>query len=144
MIGRIFLLVKGNAENVKAANPTIPQQYWESLIIEASSSIIDGIKSYLESGRFKEVLNFFHDPELKNSSVVNSISNKFSNRIGKFYNINYSDAIKIASALIPKTLYDLVSEANKSEKNDFNVVSILSYLNGSYVNFYELDKRMSA
>lgn len=143
MIRRIFLLVKGNAENLISANPTISQQYWDGLVIEASSSIIDGIKSYLESGRFKEVLNFFHDPELKNNSIVNSIVNKFSNRIGKFYNVSYADAKKIAGALIPQTLADLVKEANKSSE-DFNVVSILSYIGGSHVNYFEVDKRMSA
>ena len=144
MIDRIFALVQGNAASVVPTNPAIHQKDWEGVINEASSSIIDGIKNYLECGKFNDLLNFFQESSVQQSPLVNAISNKFVNRLGKFYNINTVDAHKIAASLIPLTLFDLVKEANSPENEEFNVISILSYINGSHVNFYEVAKRMTA
>jgi len=144
MLDRIFALVKSNASNVFQAEDSIPEQHREGVINEASSSIIDGIKNYLECGRINELLAFFQESNVEQSPLINTISNKFVNRLGKFYNIGVQEARKAAAALIPPALADLVKEANSSDDEEFNVVSILSYINGWHVNFYEVAKRMTA
>lgn len=142
MIKRIFSLVKRNALNLSELHP-VTSTHLEEIIIEASSSIIDGIKNYLESGKFGEVLHFFRNCP-SSCSFEKSISNKFANRLGKFYDISMDDARLIASTLIPTALADLAKEANTAEDAEFSVVSILSYLNGQYVNFNDVADRMTA
>lgn len=142
MIGRIFSLVKRNAINLSERFPVTEKQQ-EELIIEASSSIIDGIKHYLESGKFNEILQFFQlcPP---NCSFIKSTSNKFANRLGKFYNISMDEASAIASAIIPTALTDLVEELKTTDDKEFTVVSLLSCINGRFVDFKDVAHRMTA
>lgn len=142
MIGRIFSLVKRNALNLSADFP-VTEQHGEELVIEASSSIIDGIKTYLESGKFTEILHFFQLCQ-PNCPFVKSISNKFASRLGKFYTISMHEAGLIASTLIPTTLTDLVDELKASDDKEFTVVSLLSYINGRFVDFKDVAHRMTA
>ena len=142
MIERIFSLVRKNAVNLPQDNPVV-NKYREEMIIDASSSIIDGIKVYLENGKFSEVLEFFKQCP-PHCSFVNSISHKFANRLGKFYNISLEEGRAIAAALIPTALADLAHQANNAEDTNFNVVSILSYINGRFVDFNDVAHRMSA
>ncbi|HEY1025015.1 MAG TPA: hypothetical protein VGE26_07620 [Sphingobacteriaceae bacterium] len=142
MIGRIFSLVKRNALGLSELYP-VTAKHQEEVVIEASSSIIDGIKNYLESGKFDEILQFFQlcPPDC---SFVRSTSHKFANRLGKFYNISMEEASKIASTLIPTALTDLVEELKASNDKDFTVVSLLSYINGRFVDFKDVAHRISA
>lgn len=142
MIERIFSLVKKNAGNLPSGNPMV-EKYRDEMIIEASSSIIDGIKSYLDSGKFSEILDFFKQCP-PNCSFVKSISNKFASRLGRFYNISMEEGKAIAAALIPTALADLAHKATHSDDEDFNVISLLSYINGRYIDFNEVATRISA
>ncbi|HEY1007872.1 MAG TPA: hypothetical protein VGD92_11855 [Sphingobacteriaceae bacterium] len=142
MIERIFSLVKKNAGNLPVGNPNV-EKYRNEMIIEASSSIIDGIKSFLDNGKFNEILEFFRQCP-PNCSLVKSISNKFASRLGRFYDIGMEEGRLIAAALIPTALADLVQNASNSEDESFNVVSLLSYINGRFVDFNDVATRLSA
>jgi hypothetical protein len=142
MIERIFSLVKKNAGNLPAGSPSV-EMYREEMIIEASSSIIDGIKSYLDNGKFNEILDFFKRCP-PNCSFVQSISNKYASRLGRFYNIGMDEGKLIAAALIPTALAELAHNATHSEDETFNVVSLLSYINGRFVDFNDVATRLSA
>lgn len=142
MIERIFSLVKKNAGSLPSGNPIV-EKYRDEMIIEASSSIIDGIKSYLDNGKFNEILDFFKQCP-PNCSFVKSISNKFASRLGRFYDISMEEGKAIAAALIPTALADLAHKATHGTDENFNVISLLSYINGRYIDFNDVATRLSA
>jgi len=57
MFEKLFLLVKNNAGTAVIDNPEIPQQFHESVINEASSTIIEVLKGQMETGKMKDLVS---------------------------------------------------------------------------------------
>lgn len=130
MFGKLFLLVKKHAGAALNENPVIPASYHESVINEASSSIIEVLKTQMENGKLRELIRFFQFSGGYNHYVVTSIVNKFANRLNKYYNIEPKAALEVANKLIPAVMDDLIKET-KSGSKEFALSNMLSVINGN-------------
>ena len=131
MFEKLFLLVKNNAGTAVINNPVIPEKYRDAVMNDASSSIIEVLKSQLDSGKLKELVKYFQFSAIYENPLINSAANKFANKLNNFYNIGTTEAMKIAQELIPPVMHQLMEET-KSEKNkDFSLSSLLSKISGN-------------
>ncbi len=130
MFEKLFLLVKNNAEKAVVANPAIHEKDRESVINEASSSIIEGLKAYIESGKLNEIVDYFRFPEIYKGSLITKITNKFANKLTQFYNINSDVARATANMLIPQVMLELVKQSGNGENQEFVLSTFLTKING--------------
>jgi hypothetical protein len=131
MFEKLFLLVKNNAGMAVIDNPVIPIKYHEAVINEASSSIIDVLKSQMETGKIKDLVKFFQFSGISNNSLVSTMVNKFAARLNNFYGIDPSSAWVAANSLIPPVMQELVNQSKNEQNKDFALTTMLSKLNGN-------------
>ncbi len=129
MFEKLFLLVKNNAGKAVINNPEIPEKDRESVITEASSSIIDVLKNQIESGRIKDLVGFFQLTGIRNNPIVNNIVNKFANRLNKYYSISPNTAYSVSSELIPAVMVQLVQQSKNAHNKDLGIM--FTQLNGN-------------
>lgn len=127
MFENLFLLVKNNAGKAVIGNPEIAEKDREAVITEASSSIIDVLKNHIETGRMKDLVAFFQLNGIYNNPLVNSMVNKFANRLNKYYNISPNSAYKIADALIPQVMVQFMQQT----RTDNSMGAMFTQLNGN-------------
>jgi len=127
MFEKLFQLIKNNADKAVINNPQIAEKDREAVMTEASSSIIDVLKKQIESGRLKDLVAFFQLKGIYNNLLVNSMVNKFANRLNTYYNIAPNAAYKVAEELIPSVMVALVQQT----KNEKNMGILFSQLNGN-------------
>lgn len=144
MFEKLFLLVKNNAGMAVVNNPEIPEKYHESVINEASSSIIEVLKGQLESGRLKDLVRFFQFPEMHNSSLITSVVNKFANKLNTFYGIGSASALRTANSLIPPVMLELIKQSTQGEEKEFAISSFLTKINGNRADLSGLVHQMMA
>ncbi|MDB5136767.1 MAG: hypothetical protein JWP37_3370 [Mucilaginibacter sp.] len=142
MFEKLFLLVKNNAGKAVMENPEIPEKYRESVINEASSSIIEVLKGQMEAGKLKDLVKFFQFPEIYNNSLITSVVNKFANKLNKFYGIGPASALVTANSLIPPVMYELIKQSQSEQKNEFTLSSFLSKINGNRADLSGLVNQM--
>ena len=85
----------------------------------------------MESGRIKDLINYFQFSDNTDESLVTSIINKFANRINKFYSIDMVSAQAAANSLIPAVMKQLVQQSNSKQTKEFALGTMLSQLNGN-------------
>jgi len=127
MFENLFLLVKNNAGKAIIDNPEIAEKDREAVITEASSSIIDVLKNHIETGRMKDLVAFFQLNGIYNNPLVNSMVNKFANRLNKYYNITPNSAYKIADGLIPQVMVQFMQQT----RTENNMGAVFTQLNGN-------------
>src|SRR5476651_1926041 len=108
MFEKLFILVKDNAGRAIIDNPAIPVKYHEAVINEASSSIIEVLKSQMETGKIKDLISFFRFSGIYNNSLVATMVNKFANKLNNFYGVDPNAALSAANSLIPVVMQELV------------------------------------
>ncbi|RYY64072.1 MAG: hypothetical protein EOO13_18875 [Chitinophagaceae bacterium] len=131
MFEKLFLLVKDNAGMAVIDNPVIPEKYHESVINEASSCIIEVLKTQVENGKLKDLIKYFQYPGIYQSPVVSIVVNKFANRLNKYYNINPVAAVTVAKTLMPAVMQQLVEQSQNEQNTDFGLATFLSKLTGN-------------
>ena len=131
MFEKLFLLVKNNAGTAVIDNPAIPLKYHEAVINEASSSIIEVLKSQMETGKIKDLVRFFQFSGIYNNSLVASIVNKFAAKLNNFYGMEPASAQMTANSLIPPVMKELVTQSKNEQNKEFSLSSMLSKLNGN-------------
>jgi hypothetical protein len=127
MFEKLFQLIKNNADKAVINNPQIAEKDREAVMTEASSSIIDVLKKQIESGRLKDLVAFFQLKGIYNNPLVNSMVNKFANRLNTYYNISPNAAYKVAEELIPSVMAQLVQQTKKEK----SMIAMFSQLNGN-------------
>ncbi|RVU01536.1 hypothetical protein EOD41_06100 [Mucilaginibacter limnophilus] len=143
MFEKLFQLVKNNAGTAVIDNPMIAAEHHEAVINEASSAIIEVLKSQLESGKVKELIKYFQYPGIYQSPLVSTVVNKFANRLNKFYSIEPSVAISTSKTLMPAVMQQLVEEVQKADNNDFSLTTFLSKLTGNRTDMSTLVNKMA-
>ena len=144
MFEKLFLLVKSNAAKAVIENPVIPAKYRESIINEASSSIIEILKGQIESGRLKDLVMFFQFPETYKNPLISSVVNKFAGKLNKFYDIGIESALVTANLLIPPVMYELIKQSKIEDNKEFALVPFLSKINGDKADLRLLVTQMMA
>src|ERR1700743_2079049 len=115
MFEKLFLLVKNNAETAVISNPLIPEKYRDAVINEASSSIIEALKGQMESGKLKDLVKYFQFSGVYNNPLISIAVKKFANKLNNFYNIDSAEAMKIANALIPPVMQEMIKESKREQ-----------------------------
>ena len=142
MFEKLFQLVKNNAGMAVIDNPVIPAKYHEAVINEASSSIIEVLKSQMETGKIKDLIRFFQFQGVYNNALVSSMVNKFANKLNNFYGIEPNSAWVAANTLIPAVMKELVIQSKNELNKDFLLTNMLSKLNGNQADLSGLVKYM--
>jgi hypothetical protein len=141
MFEKLFLLVKNNAGTAVIDNPAIPVKYHEAVINEASSSIIEVLKSQVETGKIKDLIKFFQFSGY-NNSLVSSMVNRFANKLNNFYSIDPNSAWAAANSLIPPVMQELVKQSKNEQNIEFGLANLLTKLNGNRADMRVLVNRM--
>jgi hypothetical protein len=144
MFEKLFLLVKNNAGMAVIDNPAIPVKYHEAVINEASSSIIEVLKGQMETGKIKDLIRFFQFAGLYNNSLVQSMVNKFANKLNNFYGIDTNSAFEASTTLITPVMQELVKQSKNEQNKDFGLSNFLSKLNGNQTDLSGLVHIMAA
>jgi len=132
MFEKLFLLVKNNAGTAVISNPLIPEKYRDAVINDASSTIIEVLKGQMESGKLKDLVKYFQFSGVYNNPLISSAVKKFANKLNNFYNIESAEAMKIADALIPPVMQELIKESKSEQNKEFALNSLLSKLSGNF------------
>jgi len=143
MFEKLFILVKNNAGRAIIDNPAIPEKYHEAVINDASSSIIEVLKSQVETGRLKDVVKYFQFSGIYNNPLITSATNKFANKLNNFYGVEPKAALTTANALIPPVMQELIRQSKSEQNKELALGSLLSKLNGSNININTLLNQMA-
>ncbi|HEY9197137.1 MAG TPA: hypothetical protein VIM77_12760 [Mucilaginibacter sp.] len=141
MFEKLYVLVKDNAGTAVINNPVIPAKHHESVLIEASSAIIEVLKGQMENGKLKDLVKYFQSSGVYNHSMVSSMVNRFANRLNTFYHIDPVHALAAAKSLIPGVMSDLVKASKSEQVKEFVLINMLTKLNGNKANLSLLVNR---
>jgi hypothetical protein len=75
----------------------------------------------------KALVGYFQLNGIYNNPLVNTMVNKFANRLDKYYGISPNSAYKIADALIPQVMVQFIQQT----RTDKSMGSTFSQLNGN-------------
>lgn len=142
MFEKLFQLVKNNAGTALTENPEIPAKYYEAILNEASSSIIEVLKGQMESGRLRDLVKYFQYPEIYKNPLVTSVVNKFATKLNKYYGIDPASSLKIANALMKPAMLELIRQTKNEQNKEFALSSFLSKINGNRADLTGIMKDM--
>ena len=143
MFEKLFILVKNNAGRAIIDNPLIPEKLHEAAINDASSSIIEVLKSQMESGKLKDLVKYFQFSGIYNNPLISGAVNKFANKLNNFYGMEPVAALATANTLIPPVMQELIQQSKSEHNKDFALNSMLSKLNGNKANMGMLLNQMA-
>jgi len=143
MFEKLFILVKNNAGRAIIDNPLIPEKSREAVMNDASSSIIEVLKSQVENGRLKDVVKYFQFSGIYNNPLISSATNKFANKLNNFYSIEPKAALDTATALIPAVMQELILQSKSEQNKELALGTLLSKLNGNNTNINMLLNQMA-
>ena len=142
MFEKLFLLVKNNAEAAVINNPVIAQEYRESVINDASSSIIEVLKSQMEMGKIKDLVKYFQFAGSFDNPLITRAVNKFANKLNNFYGIATDEAMDISSSLITPVMQEVIRQSKSEQKNEFTLSNLLTKLSGNVADMRMLLKQL--
>ncbi|RWY55733.1 hypothetical protein [Mucilaginibacter gilvus] len=131
MFEKLYLLVKNNAGTAVINNPLIASKFHESVINDASSSIIEVIKAQIESGKLKDLVKYFQFAGVYDNPLINSAVNKFAIKLDKYYDISSADAKRISNELIRPVMQELIRESKTEQDKEFALSTLLSKISGN-------------
>jgi hypothetical protein len=131
MFEKLFLLVKNNAGTAVMNNPAIPEKYRDAVLNDASSSIIEVLQKQTEGNKLKDFIKYFQFPGVFNNPLISGAVKRFANKLNNFYGIETAEALKIANALIPPVMQEMIAESKSTDHKDFALGAIISKLTGN-------------
>jgi len=134
MFEKLFILVKNNAGRAIIDNPLIPEKSREAAINDASSSIIEVLKTQVENGRLKDMVKYFQFSGIYNNPLISTATNKFANKLNNYYGLEPKAALATAKDLIPQVMQELIQQSKSTQNKDFALSTLLSKLNGNNIN----------
>ncbi len=143
MFQRLHQIVKLHASKIIGNNNIIEDQFKESVANDASGTIIDVLKSHIDSGKAKDIYTFLNSQLASNNNLCQIIANKYANRLNKYYHININDAKSIANKLIPEVMNNFATSTKQATKEEEGVFSFLNSLSGYTINFQSLFNKMN-
>ena len=101
---------------------------------DASSAIIEVLKTQVDHGKLKDMVKYFQFSGVYNNPLISSAVNKFANKLNNFYGIDRKDAAIIANELIPPVMQELIQQSKSPQNSEFSLGSLLSILGGNRPN----------
>lgn len=144
MFEKLYQLVKENIGAEVLKDAAIPVELHESLVNEASGTIIDVLKSQIDKGKYNDLLAVFKVNHIENNILVRSIASKYANRLNKHYGIQIENAKKMADEVILVIMRKFVSMSKEvNHKNENGVFALFDKLSGYTINFETLFGKMT-
>jgi hypothetical protein len=134
MFEKLFNLVKVNAGTAIMDNPAIPEKLREAALYDASSAIIEVLKSQVETGRSKDLVKYFQFAGIYENPLITTATNKFANKLNNYYGVDSKTALEISQKFIPQVMQDLIQQSKSTQNKEFALSTLLSKLSGSVVN----------
>ena len=131
MFEKIFLIVQECAGPSVVDKFIIPEKHKESIIIEASSSIIEVLKVKAETGKLSELIHYFHLKHHKRSPITFSIEKRFTERLKQYYGLSNDESRTISEALIPVIMDELVKKVSDDKEKEITLIDLLCKLTGN-------------
>jgi hypothetical protein len=139
MFEKLYQLVKENICTETLKNASIPVELHESVVNEASGTIIDVLKSQIDKGRYNDLLTVFKVNHIENNVLVRTIASKYANRLNKYYGIQIENAKIMADKVILVIMMRFVSMSKEvNHKNENGVFTLFNKLSGNTINFETL------
>ncbi len=143
MFEKLNQLVKENIKNEVFLSAGISVNSLESASQEASGVIVDVLKSQIDNGKAKDLMNFFRGKKSESDLLLKMMVNKYANRLNKYYTISAVAAKEIAELIIPIVVKLFVAETNEGKKEEKGIFAIMNWLSGDTVNFEEFFLKMN-
>ncbi len=135
MFEKLFMLVKNNAGTAVINNPLIHAKHHESVVNDASGTIIDVLKGQIETGKLKDMIKYFQFPGIYgNNPLIGTTVNKFANKLNNYYGLEPADALTTSKALIPQVMQQLIDQSKNESDKEFSLRHLLAMLGGSNIN----------
>ncbi|OOQ57240.1 hypothetical protein [Mucilaginibacter pedocola] len=130
MFEKLYSLVENNAGTAVINNPLIAPKFHAAVINDATSSIIEVIKSQLESGKLKDLVKYFQLSGVYDNPLINSAVNKFAIKLDKYYDIPSVQAKQISNELIRPVMQELIRQSKTEQNKEFALTTLLSKISG--------------
>ncbi len=134
MFSELFTLVRSNAGMAVIDNPLVPAAYREAVLNEAASTIIDGMKVQVETGKLKDMVKYFQYPGIYYSPLVGSLTKSFANKLNSNYGISINDALSVANELIPVVMQQLAERTRDTQNKTWSLTALLTWLTDNQIN----------
>lgn len=125
-------IIQQQGQQSVVANPDVPNEHNEAVMMEASHSIMGQMQDMMQQGGPGAIKNLFEgvqsgDP---NHPAVQGMANNFAGNIAEKFGISGSAAKALAMSLIPVVLSKIMHRAKDPSDSGFNIGSILGSLMG--------------
>lgn len=130
MLENLLNLVKENAGSAIIDNPAIPNEKNDAAISEATSGIMDHLKTAMAGGGLSSISEMFSGGDVKNNPMISSMSNSVAQKLMSKFGISSEQASGIVSNLIPNVMSSLVKKTNDPNDKSFDLQGIIGSLSG--------------
>ena len=130
MFENLLNLVKEHAGPAIVDNPAIPNQHNDAAIKEATSGIMDQLKSTVASGGIGQLTSMFSGGNTASNPLVQNISSSVAKNLASKFGISPEQANNIVQSLIPKVMGAFVSKTNDPNDKSFDIKDIIGSLSG--------------
>ena len=130
MFENLLNLVKEHAGPAIVDNPAIPNQHNDAAIKEATSGIMDQLKSTVASGGIGQLTSMFSGGNAASNPLVQNISASVAKNLASKFGISPEQANNIVQSLIPKVMGAFVSKTNDPNDKSFDIKDIIGSLSG--------------
>jgi hypothetical protein len=135
MVTKLNQIVKRNSTEHLFVNAGILPNQIEAAINEASGAMVDVLKNQLESGKALDLISFFKGIKSNRTLITNLMVKKYTNRLNKYYQISDDAARDLATAIIPASIEQFISQTDDEPKTENGFILLLNWLSGNTVNF---------
>ena len=135
MFNKINQLVKESTNPDVFLNAGILASAMEAANHEASGVIIDVMKSQLDNGKARDLMNVFKGKNSEYELLLNMMIKKYANRLNKYHGLSDNVAKDIAESVIPLVMKKLVSGTAIDPKAENGIFALFNWLSGYTVNF---------
>ncbi len=134
MFDELLNLVKQNSDAAIVQNTSIPNEYNESAMKDATSSITDILKNQISGGGLQNIMAMFTGGQLSgltDNPIVKQIMEKFSGSLQSNYGVKAEDANQSSASLIPDVLKQFVQKTNDPQDSSFDLQSMMTQFGGA-------------
>lgn len=130
MLENLFNLVKENAGSAIINNPAIPNEKNDAAISEATTGIMDHLKSAMSGGGLSSITEMFSGGDVKNNPMITSMSSGVAQKLMSKFGISSEQASGVVSNLVPNVMSSLVKKTNDPNDKSFDLQGIIGSLSG--------------
>jgi len=149
MLEQLLNLVKGEAQETVINNPSVPNEYNNEVVAEATNTVASGLRNMVAGGGLQNIISMFNgggnsqqsngnDQQggingLVSNPLVMMMVGHFAGKLMSKFNMNGNEANNVASNLIPGVLDNLVNKTNDPSDNGFSLDGLLNSITGGKV-----------